>query len=78
VAIYVSPIYAIRMFDDLWPYAEDFYAKGELEIEGQRPILFHVMSMVGITTFACFWELLSQKPNGQRIKAQTLGIVFDR
>ncbi|KAI6184651.1 Transmembrane protein 53 [Aphelenchoides bicaudatus] len=77
VAIYVTPMLAIRKFEDLWPYAEDLYVKGDFQDEGHRPICFHIMSMVGISLFGCFWEILPKKPNGQLIKSQTTGLIFD-
>lgn len=44
----------------------------------EKPILLHVFSMNGCSLFIVLWDLLDEIADGDKIKQNVRGIIFDR
>ncbi len=44
----------------------------------KRELIFHLFSMNGVMMVISLWQVLDQLSNGQQIKSQIKGIIFDR
>ncbi|KAI6221552.1 hypothetical protein M3Y95_00973800 [Aphelenchoides besseyi] len=78
---YIAPFGRLsgRSFASYRKYAEDLYERALVDIrdQPQRPILFHLFSMNGISVFTQTWDLLNQKPKGAELKSRVCGLIFD-
>jgi hypothetical protein len=59
-----------RSFTSYEKYAKEFYTKAFVDAEPDRPIIFHAFSMNGISVFIKFWDLLSEFPDGDKLKSR--------
>lgn len=79
VTRYISPFNGISAanFSGYEKYAKELYNKALIDIKNDRSIIFHAFSMNGISVLIKIWDILSNMPDGDRMKKQIKGIVFD-
>uniref|UniRef100_A0A915CYU4 Transmembrane protein 53 n=1 Tax=Ditylenchus dipsaci TaxID=166011 RepID=A0A915CYU4_9BILA len=79
IARFTVPLSKVRCYSSYRQFAVEIYEKilNLDEKELKFPIFFHLFSMNGCSLFSALWDLLDTTSNGNAIKRNVKGIIFD-